>query len=106
MGKPRVSKSAVANDAHSPDFISASEQLTRLLFSKELESGYPLKESLLAKQFHVTRPAMREALSQAIGWRLVEYVPYCGYRIRVFTLGDLRDWTELREAIYKEAGIK
>ena len=31
---------------------------------------------------------MREALSQAIGWRLVEYVPYCGYRIRVFTLGD------------------
>ncbi len=82
-----------------PDFISASHQLTKMLFSKELESGLQLKESLLAKNFNVTRPAMREALSQAIGWRLVEYVPYCGYRIRVFTLGDLRDWVETREGI-------
>ncbi len=70
-----------------------------MLFSKELESGIQLKESVLAKEFNVTRPAMREALSQAIGWRLVEYIPYCGYRIRVFTLGDLRDWVETREGI-------
>ena len=86
-------------DDREPDFISASHQLTQMLFSKELESGLQLKESLLAREFNVTRPAMREALSQAIGWRLVEYVPYCGYRIRVFTLGDLRDWVETREGI-------
>ncbi len=90
---------APRGDNREPDFISASQQLTRKLFSMELESGVPLKESLLAKEFNVTRPAMREALSQAIGWRLVEYVPYCGYRIRVFTLGDLRDWVETREGI-------
>ena len=91
-------KPAVCEE-HEPDFISASTQLTKMLFSKELESGLQLKESVLAKEFNVTRPAMREALSQAIGWRLVEYVPYCGYRIRVFTLGDLRDWVETREGI-------
>ena len=92
-GKPAIA------DEREPDFISASHQLTKKLFSKELESGVQLKESVLAKEFNVTRPAMREALSQAIGWRLVEYVPYCGYRIRVFTLGDLRDWYETREGI-------
>ena len=100
---PKTTKKSSAKPApceeHEPDFISASHQLTQKLFSKELESGLQLKESLLAKEFNVTRPAMREALSQAIGWRLVEYVPYCGYRIRVFTLGDLRDWVETREGI-------
>ena len=34
-----------------PDFISASHQLTKMLFSKELQSGLQLKESLLAKEF-------------------------------------------------------
>ena len=100
---PKTTKKSSAKPApceeREPDFISASHQLTQKLFSKELESGLQLKESLLAKEFNVTRPAMREALSQAIGWRLVEYVPYCGYRIRVFTLGDLRDWVETREGI-------
>ncbi len=93
------SRKPVACEEHEPDFIAASTLLTKMLFSKELESGLQLKESVLAKEFNVTRPAMREALSQAIGWRLVEYVPYCGYRIRVFTLGDLRDWAETREGI-------
>ena len=100
---PKTKKTSSNNsapcDEREPDFISASHQLTQMLFSKELESGIQLKESVLAKEFNVTRPAMREALSQAIGWRLVEYVPYCGYRIRVFTLGDLRDWVETREGI-------
>ncbi len=98
----KITKKTTASascEEREPDFISASHQLTKMLFSKELESGLQLKESLLAKEFNVTRPAMREALSQAIGWRLVEYVPYCGYRIRVFTLGDLRDWVETREGI-------
>ena len=90
---------SVPTGGREPDFVSALNQLTQMLFSKELESGVQLKESVLAREFHVSRPAMREALSQLIGWRLVEYVPYCGYRIRVFTLGDLRDWVEMREAI-------
>ena len=99
MTKNKPSVKPAPCEEREPDFISASHQLTQKLFSKELESGFQLKESLLAKEFNVTRPAMREALSQAIGWRLVEYVPYCGYRIRVFTLGDLRDWVETREGI-------
>ena len=89
----------VSDDGREPDFLSALRQLTQKLFSMEMESGHALKESVLAREFNVSRPAIREALSQAVGWRLVDYVPYCGYRIHVFTLGDLRDWVEMREAI-------
>ena len=94
-----VSFFPVSDDGREPDFLSALRQLTQKLFSMEMESGHALKESVLAREFNVSRPAIREALSQAVGWRLVDYVPYCGYRIHVFTLGDLRDWVEMREAI-------
>jgi len=67
--------------------------------SQRLTIGMPLRESLLAKQFCVKRGAMREALCQAVGWGLVEYVSFCGFRIRDFTLADFRDWLELRDAV-------
>ena len=68
-----------------------------------LSANAPLRESVLAKRFGLTRPAMREALSQAVGWGIVEYVSYCGFRIRDFTLADLRDWMELRDAVESTA---
>lgn len=82
-----------------PGFIRASELLLQKLLQGVFRSGQPLKESLLAKEFGVNRPSMREALCQAIGWGMVEYLPYRGYRIKDFTLKELVDWTELREAV-------
>ena len=69
----------------------------------DISANAPLRESVLAKRFGLTRPAMREALSQAVGWGIVEYVSFCGFRIRDFTLDDLRDWMELRDAVESTA---
>ena len=82
-----------------PGFIRASDLLLQKLMQGVFHAGQPLKESLLAKEFGVNRPSMREALCQAIGWGMVEYLPYRGYRIKDFTLKELLDWTELREAV-------
>ena len=81
------------------DVESALTQLRTKLLSAPLKGGQPLKESALAREFGVSRASVREALNQLVAQRLVEYVPFCGFRVRVFTLGDLRDWIEMREAI-------
>lgn len=82
-----------------PEFLVASRKLMTKLFSGNIHAGMVLKETLLSKEFEVSRRAMREALCMAVGWGIVEYVPFCGYRIRDFSLGDLLDWYQLREAI-------
>lgn len=82
-----------------PGFLIAQDQLLRKLLRGDFEGGQQLKESVLAAEFGVSRPSVREALCQAIGWGVVEYVPYCGYRVRNFTLGDILDWHEMREAV-------
>lgn len=82
-----------------PASILAQEKLLKLFQNSTFKSEETLKESVLATQFGVTRHAMREALNQAIGWGVVEYKPYCGYRIRKITIYDLLDFYEVREAI-------
>jgi len=77
--------------------------LLEMFLGGEFSAGAPLRESVLAKRFGLTRPAMREALSQAVGWGIVEYVSFCGFRVRDFTLADLRDWMELRDAVESTA---
>jgi DNA-binding GntR family transcriptional regulator len=34
-----------------------------------------------------------------VGWGIFEYVPYCGYQIKKFTIDNLLQWDELREAL-------
>ena len=87
-----------------PGFMLAQDLLLKKLLSGNLKSGESLRESVLAKEFGTNRPSVREALCQAIGWGVVEYVPYCGYRVCDFTLGDMCDWYELREGIEPIAG--
>ena len=61
--------------------------------------GEAVKESLLAREYGVNRNAMREALNHLAGTGLLDYVPYCGYRMREYCLRDLLQWYELREAV-------
>jgi DNA-binding GntR family transcriptional regulator len=82
-----------------PASILAQQKLLELFREGTFKSGETLKESVLAGQLGVTRPAMREALTQAVGWGIVEYIPYCGYKIRDFTIYDLLECYELREAL-------
>ncbi len=91
--------STVEIDCKAPGFVVAQEKLLEKLLRGGLAAGEAIKESALAREFGVNRPSVREALCQAIGWGVVEYVPYCGYRIRDFSLGDLLDWYKLREGI-------
>ena len=90
----------MANEEESElGFIRASEYLLQKLMQGAFQPGQPLKESVLAKEVGVNRPSMREALCQAIGWGMVEYLPYRGYRVKDFTLKDLLDWSQLRETV-------
>lgn len=73
--------------------------LWEYLCSENLPGGAALKESVLAREFKLHRSAVREALSMATGWGIAEYIPYCGYRKKDFTLRDLIAWSELREGI-------
>ena len=82
-----------------PASILAQEKLLELFRDGVFKSGETLKESVLAQQLEVTRPAMREALNQAVGWGVVEYQPYCGYKVRKFSIYDLLECYEMREAL-------
>jgi DNA-binding GntR family transcriptional regulator len=82
-----------------PASIIAQEKLLELFLNGVFKSDDTLKESVLATQLKVTRPAMREALNQAVGWGIVEYKPYCGYKVRRFSIYDLLESYEMREAI-------
>jgi DNA-binding GntR family transcriptional regulator len=91
------------SETHAPAFLEAEKRLLDMFMGGDISANAPLRESVLAKRFGLTRPAMREALSQAVGWGIVEYVSFCGFRIRDFTLEDLRDWMELRDAVESTA---
>jgi DNA-binding GntR family transcriptional regulator len=82
-----------------PASALAQEKLLRLFQNGAFKSGEALKESVLAQRLEVTRPAMREALNQAMGWGVVEYKPYCGYSVRKFSIYDLLECYEMREAL-------
>ncbi len=65
----------------------------------ELKPGQPLRESAIAVELGVSRSAVREALNIIVGWDIFEYTPFCGYHLRNFSLEDLLEWCEMREAI-------
>lgn len=81
------------------DTEQAGEIIIKMLSSGEVESGRALKESVIARTHNLSRSSVREALNLAVGMGIVEYVPFCGYQVRNFTLRDLLEWYEIREAI-------
>lgn len=75
------------------------KKLTEELATSNFKGGQPIKETVLARKYAVSRNAVREALNQIVGWGLFEYIPYRGYQIKEFTVNHLIQWNELREAI-------
>jgi DNA-binding GntR family transcriptional regulator len=82
-----------------PAMVTVIKRLTDELAVGEFKSGQSIKESVLAKKYGVSRNAIREALNQIVGWGLFEYVPYKGYQVKKFTVHNLLQWDELREAL-------
>ncbi len=75
------------------------KRLTGELTAGRFKGGQPIRETVLAKEYGVSRSAIREALNQIVGWGLFEYIPYRGYQMKEFTADHLIQWNELREAI-------
>ena len=89
-------KKTVSNQ---PVMVVALKKLTEEIAAGNFKSGQAVKESVLAQKYRVSRSAIREALNQIVGWGLFEYIPYRGYQVKKFTIDDLLQWSELREAI-------
>lgn len=86
------SKKYLSKELAEQNFLAALRQ-------GEYVGGQPIKESVLARQLGLARTGVREMLTQAIYWGVVEYVPYSGFRIRTFSLRDTLDWCVMREAL-------
>jgi DNA-binding GntR family transcriptional regulator len=82
-----------------PAYIKAQQLFLQMLANGKFKSGSQIKESAIAKEFYLSRPAVREVLTHAVGWGILEYLPYQGYKVRDITLRDLLEWYEIREAI-------
>ncbi len=96
--RPKVRKPAkpVENETA---MVVVIKRLTRELAAGRFKGGQPIRETVLAKEYGVSRSAIREALNQIVGWGLFEYIPYRGYQMKEFTVDHLIQWNELREAI-------
>ncbi len=77
----------------------ALQKVMELLVAGTFTSGEPVREVRIAEQLGINRNAVREALNQLVGMDVMEYIPYCGYRLLPYTLRDMLEWHELRLCI-------
>ena len=82
-----------------PDGMLSLDLLQQKILANEFEIGQHIRENVLATEFGVNRNAIRNALNQLVAWRVFEYVPFCGYRVRNFQVKDIIECCELRLAI-------
>jgi len=90
---------SIKDEKRQPAGIIALEMLIQRLINGEFAMGQAIRETCIAKEMGLSRNAVREALNQIVGWDVFEYIPYCGYRMRVFSIRDFLEWNEMREAI-------
>ena len=97
MTKIRSNDPAVQEEL--PAGSAALVKLMQEFMNGGFACGEQLRETKIAAKFGLSRAAVREALNQMVNMDIMEYVPYCGYRLREYTLWDILEWYELREAI-------
>ena len=85
--------------ADNPAVVQALDIFVDRIRRGKIRYGQPLKETVIAQQENLSRNAVRETLSQLVGFGVIDYRPFCGYRMRTFTDQDRLEWYELREAI-------
>ena len=74
-------------------------RLVAMLIRGEMAPGTPIREAALCQQLKMNRGAVREALNQLVGMDVMEYTPYCGYRLLPYTGRDVMEWLQYRQAI-------
>jgi GntR family transcriptional regulator of vanillate catabolism len=77
----------------------AQIELREQILSGELPAGTRLYEMAIASAFDVSRTPAREAMSRLVEEGLLERHRSGGFRIRTFSLDDVRDAIELRGAL-------
>ena len=58
-----------------------------------------LREEATAKKYNTGRTIMRQVFSRLAGAGLIEHVPRCGWKVRVFREKDMLDYLEVRELL-------
>lgn len=91
-----------ARPTDGPDRLEADLATELIRRSLRGETGY-LREEATARRFGVGRTVIRQAFSRLAGRGLIEHVPRCGWRVRVFDAPDLIAYLETREALELKA---
>lgn len=76
------------------------ELLTNYIVQLSLQSHSEyLREEATAKKYNTGRTIMRQVFSRLAGAGLIEHVPRCGWKVRVFREKDMLDYLEIREIL-------
>ncbi|MFT5163887.1 MAG: DNA-binding GntR family transcriptional regulator [Alteromonadaceae bacterium] len=84
--------------------INLNSDLDQLLtnhivqLSLQSHSKY-LREEATAKKYDTGRTIMRQVFSRLAGAGLIEHVPRCGWKVRIFREKDMLDYLEIREIL-------
>lgn len=74
-------------------------RLRELVLSGDAPAGVRLDENSLAERLGVSRTPLREAIGKLVKDGLVEYRPYQGNFVKKFTIEQVRELFEVREAL-------
>ena len=88
-----------ASDRHRTAQDMVAEGLRRGILSGALESGQPLRQEQIAKDFEVSAVPVREALRQLAGEGLVTLSPNRGARVSKVSYEEAKEITEIRVAL-------
>ena len=77
-------KARVSDREHTKS-SSLAESLVEAIVSGDIEPGSKISEPELAKQHHVSRGPLREALMRLEGLGLIERIPHVGARVITFS---------------------
>jgi len=90
---------AAAPAEEQPAAHCAYQRLTAMLLAGDFPAGGAVREATLAQQLGFSRNAIREALNRLVDMDVLEYIPYCGYRLMPYTPRDLLEWSYCRLGI-------
>lgn len=84
---------------HSPVNQQVLQYILDLLLSERLVPGSRLDEQGLAKEMGVSRTPLREAIARLAEKGLIEYRPYQGNFVRIFSPDEIRGIYEVRRSL-------
>jgi DNA-binding GntR family transcriptional regulator len=77
----------------------AYDEILNLIVSGSLPLGHQIDERVLAERLDVSRTPLREAVGSLANDGLVEYKPYRGHFVRMFSFDEVNGLFEVRRAL-------